>query len=153
GGLDRLLPGDGAEAGERLVQAGDGARHADRLVAHVVDPAVEHVAVAVRRLPYEDRLPLVLADLRSRGGVELEQRVAGLRAVDEHHAAAADAAHLGIDDPLHERARNGGVDRVAAAAHYLEADLRRQRLGADDDRHARTLTKISCAFDLAASGP
>ena len=142
-GLDRLLPRDAAEPGQRLVQAGDGARDADRLVPDVVDPAVEHVSVTVRRFANEDRLPLVLAHERTGGAVELEQRIAALGAVDEHHAASADAAHLRIDDALHEGARDGGVDRIAPAPHHLEPDLGRHRLRADDDRHARKLIEFS----------
>ena len=67
-GLDRLLPGDGAESVQRLVQARHRAGHADRLVPHIVDESLEHVAVTVRGLADEDRLPLVLANARPGGG-------------------------------------------------------------------------------------
>src|SRR6266852_2032282 len=67
--------------------------------------------------------------------------------VPEHRAAAADAAHLGVDHALHEGARDGRVDRIAPAPHDLEPDLGRNRLGADDDRHE----KKSKAGDITPS--
>src|SRR5438105_14163812 len=112
------------------MQAGNRARNAYRLIADVVDPAFEHVAVTIRRLAYEDRRPLVLAHERPRGAVELEQRVTGLRAVDKHHSAAAEAAHLWVDHALHERARDRGVDSVAASPQDVEPDLCGPRLRA-----------------------
>jgi len=141
--LDRLLPRDRAESRQRLMQAGHRARYGDRLIANVVDPSLEHVAIAVGCLANEDRLPLVFARPGAGGAVELEQSVAPLRAVDEHRATPADAAHLGIDDALHERARDGRVDGVAAAPHDLEADLRRLGLRADDEGHGRKLVQTS----------
>ena len=138
-----LLPRDRAKPRECLVQPGHRAGHGDRLIAHVVDPAIEHVAVAVGGLAEEDRLPLVLAGTRAGRAVELEQRVAALRRVDEHRAAPADAAHLRIDDALHESACDGGINRVAATPHDLETDLRRLGLRADDDGHGGKLVQIS----------
>src|SRR5207245_1895027 len=134
-GIDGLGPGDRAVARERLMQPRHRSGDADRLVADVIYPALEHVAVAVGGLADEKALPLVLAAARTGGGVELEQRVARLRAVDQHHAAAADSTHLGVDDTLDEGARDGGINRVPAALHDLEADLGRDRLRADDYRH------------------
>ena len=61
-GLDGLFPGDGAEPGQRLVEARDCSWHRDGLVPDVIDPAVEHIAVTVRGLADEDALPLVFAD-------------------------------------------------------------------------------------------
>ena len=55
--------------------------------------------------------------------------------MDEHHPAPADTAHLRVEHPLHERAGDRGVDRVAAAAQHVERDLGGLRLRADDDRH------------------
>jgi hypothetical protein len=59
--------------------------------------------------------------------------------VHEHHAAAADAAHLRIDHSLHERTGDGGIDRVSAAPQDLETYLSGLRLRAHDDRHERKL--------------
>src|SRR5438093_639438 len=139
--LDRLLPRDRAEPGQRLMQAGHCARYGDGLIADVVDPSLAHVSVVIGCLADEDRLPLILACSRARGAVELEQGVAALRAVHEHRAAPADAAHLRIDDALHERARDGRINGVATAPHDLEADLRRLGLRADDDGHGGKLVQ------------
>src|SRR2546421_12927650 len=48
--LDGLLPRDGPKTSQRLVKAGDSPRNANGLVADIVDPAVEHVAVTIRSL-------------------------------------------------------------------------------------------------------
>src|SRR5438309_7030310 len=134
-GLDRLGPCDRAVTGERLVQSGHRSWHSDRLIADVVDPTLEHIAVAVSGLANEEALPLILAGTRTGGGVELEQRIARLRAMNQHHAAAADAAHLGVDHALDEGAGDGRVHRVPAPLHDLEADLGRDGLRAHDYRH------------------
>ncbi len=135
GRLDRLRPRDGAEPGQRLVQPRHRAWNSDRLVADVVHPPLEHVAVAIRGLADEPVSPLVLSRAPARGRVELEQSVAGPNAMHEHHAAAAEAAHLGIDHALHEGACDGRVDRIATAPHDLQPDLGRSGLRADDDGH------------------
>ena len=135
-GLDRLSPGDRSEARERFVEPCHSARDRDRLVSHVVDPTLEDVSITIGRLADEEPFPLVLPDTRARGAVELDQRVTGLRAVHQHRAAAADAAHLRVDDALHERAGDGRVHRVAPSPHDIEPDLRSLGLRADDDRHA-----------------
>src|SRR4029077_3224512 len=71
--------------------------------------------------------------------------VAGGGAVHQHHAAAADAAHLRIYHALHESARDGGVDRVATAPQDLETYLGGLRLRTNDDRHERKLDqRVSC---------
>src|SRR6184192_597273 len=111
------------------------AGHADRLVAHVVDRSIEHVAVAVGGLAQEQPLPHVLAHQRAGGRVELEQHVLAVPVVHEHHATAADAAHLRVEHALRERACDRGVDRVAPAAQNLQADLGGLRLRRDDDCH------------------
>src|SRR5690242_1396129 len=125
------------------MEAGHGSGYADRLVADVVDPAVENVAVSISRLADEDRLPLVLARSRARGRVELEQRIRALRAVHEHRAAAADPTHLRIDDSLHECACDGRIDRVATAPHDVETYLGSQRLRTHDHSHAANLARSS----------
>ena len=121
------------------MQAGHRAGHRDRLIANVIDPSVEDVAIAVGGFADEQGLPLVFARPRSGGGVKLEQRLATLWVVHEHGTAAAESAHLRIDHALHECARDRGIDGVAAAPHDLEANLCRERLRADDDGHARKL--------------
>src|SRR5690242_2635177 len=123
------------------MKAGHSSGYTDRLVADVVDPAVENVAVAISGLADEDRLPLVLARSRASCRVELEQRIRALCAVDEHRAAAADPAHLRIDDTLHECACDRRVDRVAAASHHVQAYLGSQRLRTDDHSHAANLAR------------
>jgi len=106
-------------------------------VADVIHPTIEYIAVAVRGLTDVEVLPLVLSRACAGGRVELEQHIAVLGAVHEHHSAAADAAHLRVDHSLDEGARDRRIDRIAAAPHDLEADLGRGRLRADDDRHTK----------------
>jgi hypothetical protein len=55
--------------------------------------------------------------------------------VDEHHAAAADSAHLRIHHALNESAGHGSIHSVAATAHNVQPDLRRVRLWGDDYGH------------------
>jgi hypothetical protein len=118
---------------QRLGQARDRARHADALVAAVVDPALKHVAVAVARLAQEQVLPLVLAHAGARAGVELDHLLPVLAGqVHEHRAGTADAAHHRVDHALHQRAGDRRVHRVAAGAEHVAAGLGGHRLGTDD---------------------
>src|SRR5262249_51895792 len=91
--LEGLSPRDGAVTAQSLVQACHRARHAHALVAAVVYPAAEHIAVAVRGLPDEEVRPLVLPDSGPGTGVELNQLLPSLAGkVEQHHARAPDAA-------------------------------------------------------------
>src|ERR1700682_3151688 len=105
----------------------------------VVHRPSEHVPVAIRRLTDEQVLPLVLSRTRAGRGIELEKRITALGVVHQHHATAADAAHLRVDHALHEGARDGGVHGVSATPHDLEANLGCLRLRADDDGHGPNL--------------
>ena len=124
------------------MQPGHRPRHADRLVAHVVDPALEHVAVAISRLAQKAFLPHVLSGAGAGCRIELEQRILTAGVVDEHHTASADAAHLRVEHTLHECAGDRRVDRVAAATHHVERDLGRLRLRRDDYGHRKTLVVV-----------
>ena len=135
GRFDCLRPRDRPVSHQGFVQPRHRAWNAHRLVTHIVHPALEHVAVAVRSLAEEAVLPHVFADERARRRVELEERISVPWTVHEHHAAAAEAAHLGVEDALDEGASDGGVDGIAPAPHDLEPDLGRDRLRADDDGH------------------
>jgi hypothetical protein len=62
------------------------------------------------------------------------------RGVDLHDAHAADASHDWVHDALHQRAGNGGIDRIAARPQGFDARIDRFGLGrghhAGQFRHA-----------------
>jgi len=104
---------------QRIGQAGHGARDADRRrrEQRLVDdhPAlVVEIHVARRR--------------RRRGLAEVDRDVlAGLAVVQDHEAAAADVARVGQRHRQRETDRHGRIDRVAALAQHVHADVRGQR--------------------------
>jgi len=71
--------------------------------------------------------------------------------VDQHHPAAADPAHLWVDDTLHERTRHRGIHGIPAPPHDIEPDFGRPGLGADDDRHVRKFDEFASLPNLKNS--
>ena len=64
----------------------------------------------------------------------VDRHLAGPRVVIIHEGAAAEARALRLDQRQHRLDRDRRVDRAAAALQHLEAGLRRERIGGDDER-------------------
>ena len=131
GGRQRVGPGERAVSLQRHREAGDGARHGDRF-------RPDHVAVAFHARPDEQRVlrPLLAAE-RIAGRVERGRRGHGIvdadRAplvgeMDQHDAAAADAAHPGLRRGEAKRRDDRRIHRIAPGLEHRRALLRRLRL-------------------------
>src|SRR5215510_13382419 len=132
---------------QSLGQARHSSRHAHALVATVVHPVLQHVAVAVARLTDEEVLPLVFADPGAGACVELDDLLPALiRKVDQHHTRAADPAHHRVDHALHQGCGDGTIDSVAAVTQDSQPRLSGRRLRADD--HAVHVVITSSASSI-----
>ena len=99
-------------------------RHADRLVADIVDTTLEHEAEAVARLALDQVRPHVRPGGGRRGRVEVDIFVrVPPRHVDAGATEARNPAHQRIDDGLDEGCRDRRVDRIAARSHRLDTGL------------------------------
>jgi hypothetical protein len=113
-----------APAGERGVDAAQGARDADRESAgggegegHWLALGREHVGARCRRR--------ALARIDDEG-------LAGLGQMHQHEAAATDAGRLRLDHVERELHRGGGIDGVAALGQHACAGCRRGRMRGRD---------------------
>ena len=124
GRCHHVCPVHAAVLGLRLEVGLETTRHGDRLIADVVDVILQEEAEAVPRLADDQVLPHLR---RGRGGslaVEVDKGVdAGFGEIDLHAAEAGDAAHLGIDNTLHQRRYDGRVDRITATPQSLDPGL------------------------------
>ena len=103
----------------RIRQSRHRSRHRDRLVAqraHVLD----HVAVLVEIH--------VGGGLRRRLLAVIEEVHLAIRTAKEHEASASDIACLGMGDGQRESDRDGGIHRIAARLHDLDAGIGRVAL-------------------------
>jgi hypothetical protein len=114
GGREHLLEGQRAEAAVRLEQPRHCAGYGDD--AHVLRTVrwrgrAGERRRALRRVEVEEvRLLLVLLPY-------------------QHHAAAADAGHLRLDDADGERGRHRGIDGVAARTQHGDAGVAGEGVG------------------------
>ena len=114
-GLQQVLPGQGAQAPVRELQAGDGPRHADGENAVVVRVVADvAVLVEVHRAGGRQRRFLT----------EVEGRRLAVRPVVDEKAAAADVAGRRPGHRHGEGRSHRGVDRIAAFPQDVHADLR-----------------------------
>ena len=119
-GPQKRAQGARAVALERLLPAGHGARDADAEPAHVGLGELAGLLVGDERvLIHVGRRRLARVD-----GVD----PAVLGVVDDHEAAAADAARERLGDAEHAGRRDRGVDRVAAGAEDVDRRLRGERV-------------------------
>ena len=132
---DQFLPRQFGVAAMRFLHAGHHAGHRDRAgavnVAVVLHPRpgedVGRGAVAGQRIILKPQAP-------RRAHAVVDHLVAVFaRAVEHHRAAAAEAAHPGLQHAERKGGRDHRVDAVAAGRQHLGADLRRPlRLRGDD---------------------
>ena len=155
GGRQRIGPGERAVALQRQSEAGDGARHRNGL-------RPDHVAVAFHARPDEQRVlrPLLAAE-RIAGRVERGRRGHGIvdadRAplvgqMDQHDAAAADAAHPGLGRGEAERRDDRRVHGIAAGLQHRRALLRRLGLLRGHEPVARAHRRLAEAPVFGAEG-
>ena len=109
--------------------------HADRLITEVIHLAAQDEAITVARFTLDQVFPHIRARSSRRGCVEIEILVEALAwEIDAGAAETRDAGHQRIDDALHQRAGNRGVDGVAARLQHVRAGLRRFGLRRDNHR-------------------
>ena len=119
-GRERLRERDRAVALERLVPRLDGARHADREAAEARVVEGQRRAVLPEGVgAHRGRCRLAPVDRR---------HLAVARAVDDHEAAAADAARERLGDAEDAGRGDRSVDGVAAAPQRVDGGLRRERV-------------------------
>ena len=107
----------------------------DRLVADVVDPPFQDESVAVTRFALDQVGPHVRPRCQRRRRVRIDVAVKLFaRHVDAAGAEARNAAHLRVDDSLHQRAGDAGIDGVPAFTQDLGPSLRRFGLWRHDHR-------------------
>ena len=124
-----------AECLQRVIVAFDAAGRAHRRIADLVEVPFEQEGEAIAGLADQLVGPHVRRRRIGGAGVELDDLVGALAGhVDLHGAEAADAAHLRIDDALHEGGGDCRIDRVAAALQDGRSRLGRFRLRRDDHR-------------------
>ena len=134
-GRQQILPLHPAVAAMRFLHAGDHAGHRDRA-------GPMQIAVVFYARPREDvgggagaaQRIVFGAQTVGRAHAVVDHLVFVLAGAVEHHrAAAADAAHPGLQHPERKRGRNDRIDAVAAGLQHLGADFGRlARLRGDD---------------------
>ena len=155
GGRQRIGPGERAVALQRHGEARNGARHRHRL-------GPDHVAVAFHARPDEQRVlrPLLAAE-RIAGRIERGRRGHGIvdadraplvRQMDQHDAAAADAAHPGLGRGEAERRDDRRVHGIAAGLQHRRALLRRLGLLRGHEPVARAHRRLAEAPVFGAEG-
>ena len=112
-GHEQLLPGEPAEFSVRLVHPGDRSGNSDRAMARErrADRITCRVDVHVPRRP------------RGGGLAKVERADRAVLHPGDHEPASPDVARHGVDDRQRERHRHRGVDRVAAPAQDVHADV------------------------------
>ena len=130
------------------------ARDHDRLVADLVNPVLQEEAETVAGFADDQIFPHIFAYRCRRAGVEVDESVKPLlRQVEMHGAESGNAAHLRVDDVLHQRAGDRGVDGVATLHHDDGAGLDRLGLGCRDNsaRHVRLALPSEREAEYAAA--
>ena len=111
------------------MQSGDRPRHADRLVAKLVDVAPEDVPSAVRARSKDIVHPHVRFSQRADPGAEVQVCIlTRTRHIDRHPAKPANAAVQRISHPLNECCRHRRVNRVTTGPQHFNPHLGGPRL-------------------------
>jgi len=99
-------------------------RHADRLIADVVDITLEDETIAVAGFAFDQGFPHVGAHAARRGRVEVVVDMNSLgRKIGSQAAEAGDAAHQRVDDGLDQGSRDSGIDGVTPGSQDVSSGL------------------------------
>lgn len=92
-------------------------RNAYGLIAYVVHVTFENETISVPGFAFDQRLPHIGTYCSRRGGVKVVISVDPLRAkISGKATEARDATHEWVNDGLHQRRRDGGIDSVTSGS-------------------------------------